>query len=97
MLDLVPYHSPSFGVRWQVVDGLESSRLMRAAVAELTQRAHAGEVPVIVTRGRRLWDIEDGPGMIVYTAGEARAASLSATSRGGKAILEFLRPGPSDR
>ena len=92
VLDLVPYHSPSFGVPWQVVDGLASSRLMRAAVAELTQRAHAGEILVIVTRGERFWGIEDGPRTTVYTAGEARAASLSATSRGGKAILEFLRP-----
>ena len=97
VLDLAPYHSPSFGVPWQVVDGLASSCLMRAAVAELTKRAHAGEVLVIVTRGKRFWDIKDGPGMIVYTGGEARAASLSATSRGGKAILEFLGPSPSSR
>ena len=93
VLDLVPYHSPSFGVPWQVVDGLASSRLMRAAAAELTKRARSGEILVIVTRGAKFWDIEDGPGTIVYTGGEARAASLSATSRGGKAILEFLRPG----
>ena len=63
---------PSFGALWQVVDGLASSRLMRAAVAELTQRAHAGEILVIMTRGKRLWRIEDGPGTIIYTGGEAR-------------------------
>ena len=91
----MPYHSPSFGVPWQVVDGLASSRLMRAAAAELTKRARSGEILVIVTRGAKFWDIEDGPRTIVYTGGEARAASLSATSRGGKAILEFLGSSPA--
>ena len=76
---------------------LASSRLMRVATAELTQRAHVGEILVIVTRGAKLWDIEDRPKTIVYTGGEVRSASLSATSRGGKAILEFLGSSPAGR
>ena len=80
VLDLVPYHSLSFGVPCQMVDGLASSRLMRAAAAELTERARSDEILVIVTRGAKFWDIEDGPRTIVYTRREAQAAGRKRRS-----------------
>ncbi len=56
-------------------------------------RVRSGEAIVIVTRQVKLWGIGEEPGVVLYSAGQARAAYLTPGSLGGRAILDYLGEG----
>jgi hypothetical protein len=90
-LELAPYHSVNFSLPGRVLNSLRSVQLARAFVhEELVPRAKAGECLVVVTRAVKNWQLPRHRNVVAYTASEARGAHLSAKSRGGAAILEFL-------
>lgn len=91
-LELAPYHSVNFTVPGHVFNALRSVQLARAFVhEELLPRAKAGECLVVVTRAVKNWQLPAHKNVVAYTATEARSAHLSPKSRGGSAILKFLR------
>lgn len=94
LLELVPYHSSSFGLPKSLVNELPSVGLVRSFVRqELVPRAKAGHVLLICTRAAKRWELPRGSGAVLYNRpGEARGASMSLRSRGGKAILKRLLP-----
>jgi hypothetical protein len=87
-LELVPYHSSSFGDR-SLIEQLPSVKLARQfASGTLVPAANAHKCTLIVTRQAKTWGLPDGTkNAIVYEGGHTRGASLSITSRGGQAIL----------
>ena len=94
-LELLPYHSKSFGAG-ALLKSLPSVEVMRKFVREiLIPRAKDGTAIIIVTRGVNSWKLpkfvdNDYDHVIIYKGSEARAASLSKGSRGGKAICNQL-------
>jgi hypothetical protein len=92
-LELVPYHSESFGVPDPVLRKLRSVQLALDYVRTvLVPRAERGECQIVVTRKVADWGLGELPGVIRYASHHARSASLSADSEGGKAILAALAP-----
>ncbi len=91
-LELVPYHSRKFGVPNRILRTLESARLARAYVHDvIAKKARRGDALVLVTRSARHWALRPSRNVIVYNRAEARAAHLTPNSRGGRAILSFVR------
>lgn len=93
-VELAPYHSANFSVPKRVFDSLQSVELARAFVREvLLPRAKAGECLLVATRAVKRWDLPRHRNIVLYGPAEARSAHLSVRSRGGSAILRFLRRG----
>jgi hypothetical protein len=91
VIELVPYHSISFGLSDRVVRGMRSPVLARQFVHdEVLPRARRGDAAIIVTRQIQQWGLGVESGAIVYEGSETRAAHLGVGSRGGDKILEFL-------
>jgi hypothetical protein len=91
ILELVPYHSSSFGLSDSVVRELHSVRLAKDfAQKVLLPDAQASRKLLVVVRKPREWDLPKGPGVILYGGSETRAAHLTPASPGGKAIFEHL-------
>ncbi len=95
VVQLVPYHS--VGSNQRALQQLPSVRLAKDFVRRrVAERVRAQEAIVIVTRQVRIWDqclpddLGEDQGIIRYTASEARSASLSPNTRGGRAILRQL-------
>jgi len=96
VVQLVPYHSTTF-VNQKALQQLTSVRLAKNFVRRtVAKRVRARDAIVIVTRQVKIWDqclpddLVEEHGIIRYTASEARSASLSTKSRGGRAILRKL-------
>jgi len=89
ILQLVPYHSTSFGIPSRLVDRLTSSAMARAFVHEaLLPRSDA---LTIVTRQSTWWGLEERVDRVVcYSRSETRAAHLSPGSRGGRALAKHF-------
>ena len=87
-LELVPYHSFSFGAH-KLIYELPSVKIMREFVSEqLVPEAKNGELTMIATRQQKAWGLPDGEKhIVIYKGGHTRGASLSPNSEGGKAIL----------
>ncbi len=87
-LELLPYHSFSFGAHGLVED-LPSVKIMREFVrSKLVQEAKSGKKTLIVTRRQNDWGLPEGvENIAIYRGGHTRGASLSTNSEGGKAIL----------
>lgn len=91
-LELVPYHSISFGLSNRIVSGLRSVDLAKSFVTDvLLPRARASKTLLVVARQAKHWGLCEGKGVVVYDGGETRAAYLTPNSRGGSAILKRLR------
>ena len=95
VVQLVPYHSSEFNQK--ALQQLSSVRLAKDFVRRrVAKRVRAQEAIVIATRQVKVWDqclpkdLGEEHGIIRYTASEARAASLSPDSSGGRAILHKL-------
>lgn len=89
-LELIPYHSKSFGVS-SLINKLPSSKIMKAYVKNfLFEKAEREEITIIVTRSARNWDISRRKNVIIYGTSEARSAHLSLNSSGGKAIAKQI-------
>jgi hypothetical protein len=90
-IELFPYRSRSFNDIGGWLRNLQSVQLARSYVHDVVmQRVHRKEAIVIVTRQTRVWGITEGDNVVVYTGSEARAAYLTPSSRGGKAIIAHL-------
>lgn len=90
-LELVPYHSSSFGSH-SLIKNLHSVKMAKKFVQEsLIPGAEAGKVSLIVTRQAKEWGFTSNTKktkhMVIYRGGHTRGASLSPDSEGGKAIL----------
>ena len=89
-LELMPYHSGSFGSH-ALLDRLASVRLVRRFVHDVVvPKARAGSATVVVTRRARDWGLEASDNVVVYGGGETRAAHLGPGTRGGTAIMRRL-------
>lgn len=93
-IELVPYHSTSFGDHKLVELGLPSSVAAQNFVkASLLPRAAAGEATIIVTRRPRDWGLDTKRkrrGVVCYRGGLTRGASLGPKTSGGQVILRRL-------
>lgn len=90
-LELVPYHSKSFK-QWKLLKKLPSVEAMRNFVHEiLVPKAKEGKGIIIATRCVNDWQLPEHENIINYNSGEARAAHLSPSSRGGNAILNHMK------
>lgn len=90
-LELVPYHSSTFGLPRSIIDKMRSASLVRSYVAEtLVPRSQSGDVLLVVTRAARYWNLKPSHNIVVYSNAEARSAHLGPNSRGGRAILTHL-------
>jgi hypothetical protein len=89
-LELVPYHSKSFGAG-SLLEKLPSVQMMRKFVQDvLIPKARADQAVVIVTRQASMWQLPAHRNIVIYQGGETRAAHLTMSSRGGQAIAERL-------
>ncbi len=91
-LELMPYHSKSFG-SGSLLKQLPSASVMCKYVKEiLVPKARSNKAIIVVTRGVRNWDLskDEHENIVVYKGGEPRAAHLTLKSRGGKAIATRL-------
>jgi hypothetical protein len=90
-LELVPYHSSTFGASSEWVKSLRSVALAKSFVRDfIVPRVQSGEAILIAMRGIRHWDLPDIPGVFQYEARHARGAHLTPDTDGGKAILTRL-------
>ncbi len=96
VIQLVPYHSTTFGNR-RNVQQLPSVRLALDFVGQtVAERVRAQDAIVIVTRQVKIWDqclpgdLREEHGVIRYMGGETRGAGLSPKTRGGRAMLRQL-------
>ena len=101
-IELVPYHSSSFGNHKLIAD-LPSARLAREFVSKhlLGSSGEPGKT-VIVTRQVKGWSLhgsKDVANLVVYEGGHTLGASLGPGSLGGKAILRQygIQPQGGDR
>jgi hypothetical protein len=90
-LELVPYHSSSFGAH-SLIKNLPSVKMVKKFVTDsLIPQAEDAKLTLIVTRQAKEWRIpnsmEKTKNIVVYKGGHTRGASLSPNSLGGKAIL----------
>lgn len=92
-LELLPYHSKSYGVKTRISSKLTSVRLIRDfAQTCLSAKASQGEITIIVTRKAVEWGLTESDNTVVYRSSEARAAHLTLgtnnreSSRGGRAM-----------
>jgi hypothetical protein len=86
-VELVPYHSPTFGGH-PLIGTLPSVNLIQRFVREnLLPDVENGEKTLIVTRRAKDWGMPVSPHVIVYQGWETRGANLGPASSGGKAIL----------
>jgi hypothetical protein len=89
-IELVAYHSSKSAGGW--VRRLPFVSLARAFVHDFViPRVRRGEAVAIAIRQEKIWGLPKEIGFVSYTSQEALAASLSAHSRGGRAILQHLR------
>jgi hypothetical protein len=89
-LELIPYHSKSFGSA-PLLNILPSVSVMLSFVHEiLIPKAEDDKVVIIATRSVKNWRLPEHENIITYEGGETRSAHLSLTSRGGVAIANRL-------
>lgn len=90
-IELVPYHSASFGAAGVDPMRVESVRLAREFVHDhVLTRAEKGECIVVVTRKVREWGIPAARNVVLYDRWQAMGASLGPGTPGGKAILRAM-------
>lgn len=90
-LELVPYHSPRFGIRDALIGQLASVKLIQRFVREdLRPRALRGEILLIVTRQTARWGLEPSANVVLYNNSQAHGGHISSATPGGGAILRFL-------
>lgn len=90
-LQLVPYHSRSFGAG-DLRRRLPSVEGMREYVREVVvPKAEDGSAVVVVTRSHADWGpMANKQNIVVYEKSESRSAHLTPGSRGGEAIAKHL-------
>lgn len=88
-LELLPYHSQSFGAG-AMLKKLHSVDLMKKYAREfLLPKARSKKILMIVARSQKDWKLDTCSEVIVYKNTETRAAHFTGNSRGGKAIKKW--------
>lgn len=88
-LELFPYYSKHFS---QPKYDLHSTSLLRQYVKEVVvPKAQNNEALLIITRQVKSWGLPANKNTVLYTGGQARAASLSLDSPGGDSIAQWLQ------
>lgn len=98
-LELVPYHSKLFSLPKSIYMKMPSVKIMLSFIENyVLPKVNSGDAILIVLRKGNILESEiDGlkeieNKIVIYKgSGECQRASLSANSRGGKAILNFLQ------
>jgi hypothetical protein len=89
-IELVPYHSVSFGAD-HLLETMPSAQAVRKFISEVLEpRARARDITLIVTRKAKVFDLRERGSIVLYEGTHARGASLSETSRGGRAIIDRI-------
>lgn len=90
-IELMPYHSMNFSLSEKQLGKLSSTQLATEFVEKfVVPKIKNNEAIVIVTRKIRFWNLPEINGVILYNAGQARGASLSSNSPGGRAIINHI-------
>ncbi len=91
VIELVPYHSATFGLPQRIMSQLRSVQLAQKYVREvIVPKAERGDAAVLVTRKAKLWGVEPSEQVVVYEGGETRGAHLGPGTRGGHVLLKAL-------
>jgi hypothetical protein len=93
-IELIPYHSQTFKAKGNFIRDIPSANLAREYVKNtIIPRVKEGKAIVIATRQHKNWGLPKKlSGVIQYDGpGEAQSAHLTPGSKGGKAILNFLK------
>ncbi len=94
VIEIFPYQSAKASGLGGLIDKLHSSKLALEFVrCHVLEKVKCDEALAIAVRQVRRWDHALGnrvDGVVRYTRGEARRASLSPNTRGGKAIIEWF-------
>jgi hypothetical protein len=87
-LELIPYHSHSFGAH-KLLNKLPSAIAMKQFVRDtLVPAAATGDKTLVATRQTKEWNLPtDNECLIIYEGGQTRGASLGPSTTGGAAIL----------
>ncbi len=91
-LELVPYHSPRFGLRPKEVNALRSAQLARDYFHRvLVPRAERNQAMVIVLKAAGSWDPPPHENVVVLRGGQALGAFITPKTKAGQAIMRRLR------
>lgn len=92
VLELVPYHSKSFGLSNKDFNKLYTPSVMLDFVKNyVVPRVQNGQACIISTRNSSRWNLpKNENNIVVYSGGASRAAHLSTNTKGGQKIIEFL-------
>lgn len=89
-LELMPYHSKSFGTG-SLLNKLSSVKVMRNYVQDVViPKAKMDKAIIIAARQVKMWQLPEHKNIIMYEGGETRSAHLTISSRGGQAIAQNL-------
>jgi hypothetical protein len=81
-LELLPYHSKSFGAGKLLAKKLPSVEAMRSFVHDVVvPKANDDKATVIVTRSARKWGLPESKNILVYKGVQARSAHLTQQSQ----------------
>ncbi|MGI9256320.1 MAG: hypothetical protein ACR2PY_05245 [Salinispira sp.] len=90
-LELVAYHSTTFNGNYAVVHDLPSSQMIRNFVREYAlPRAREDKACIIITRGKRIWNLTPEENVIIYDRNQARGAHLTSGFPAWPSLCKFL-------
>lgn len=88
VLQLFPYHS----TKYRFFNNLYSVKLIKGYVKQvLVKKAVNDQASIVVARGAKYWGLEKQKNIAIYDSPQARSASLSINSEGGKLIMDRLK------
>lgn len=94
VLEIVPYHSKSFGYH-NLAKDLESAKKMKRFVQDYLQPlAKDGKLCIICTRKVKEWGLDEkveNENIVIYPPKYARSANISFGSLAAKVICKFLK------
>lgn len=91
VIEMYPYHSQSFNLKKSTQQGIFSRQIAKNFVrGYVVERAKENKACIISLRRSKEWELPSHDNIILYGHREARAASLSMRTAGGKKILEFV-------
>jgi hypothetical protein len=92
VVQLVPYHSMAFRLPRSIINNLESTKAIKRFIHDvIVPEAKEDKALVIVARRAKQWEIPQSKNVIVYRGSESRAGYISPSSRGGRAMVKFLK------
>ncbi|MBA2704743.1 MAG: hypothetical protein H0U60_12930 [Blastocatellia bacterium] len=92
-LQLVPYHSATFGLSHDTVRTLPSAALVRGALSELLAQAQRGEKLIVAMRRSGDWGLAKETlcsTVLAYSGPATRAAYINKGNTAGQRIRDFL-------